>query len=305
MKTIFTLLLFLSYISYSQSIKNIHTIFDNEKVLIEYDLEDETNKAREIEVIVKIGKNKSLVPRLISGDLTDVLPGSDKQIVWEALKEIGPFEGEFVFVINIKQASFSEIRIGSQVWMGENLNIARFRNGDIILEAKTDVEWKLAAQNKMPAWCYVNNDSVNGVKYGKLYNWHAVHDPRGLAPEGWRIPRHDEWQKLIDFLGNEPYIAAEKMKSTTGWAFMDNNGSNESNFSAFPGGFRCETGFFSSETGLANWWCLNEQTECFVFYIHYLEGIFGEAYGPGKGACHEDSVDDGRGLGYSVRCIKD
>jgi hypothetical protein len=82
--------------------------------------------------------------------------------------------------------------IGSRTWMAENLNVDRFKNGDIIPEAKTDEEWRLAGENKQPAWCYYDGNIKKGKKYGKLYNWYAVSDPRGLAPTGYHIPTKDE-----------------------------------------------------------------------------------------------------------------
>ena len=80
------------------------------------------------------------------------------------------------------------VTIGHQVWTTNNLDESTFRNGDFIIEAKTDQEWEVAGKLATPAWCYYNNDPANGTKYGKLYNWHAVNDPRGLAPEGFHIP---------------------------------------------------------------------------------------------------------------------
>lgn len=84
--------------------------------------------------------------------------------------------------------AYKTVTIGNQVWMAENLNVDKFRNGDLILQAKTEEEWKKAGENKHPAWCYFDNDTANDAKYGKLYNWYAVNDPRGLAPAGWHIP---------------------------------------------------------------------------------------------------------------------
>jgi len=69
--------------------------------------------------------------------------------------------------------------------MAKNLNVSTFRNGDAISEAKTDEEWRTAGENKKPVWYYYDNEYSNGEKYGKLYNWYAVIDPRGLAPVCW------------------------------------------------------------------------------------------------------------------------
>jgi uncharacterized protein (TIGR02145 family) len=93
------------------------------------------------------------------------------------------------------------VTIGSQVWMTKNLNVEKFRNGDPIPEARTNLEWEEAGKEGQPAWCYYDNDPSNGFKYGKLYNWYAINDTRGLAPEGWHIPNIEEWEELDSKVG--------------------------------------------------------------------------------------------------------
>src|SRR6478736_3339709 len=96
--------------------------------------------------------------------------------------------------------SVPAIKIGEQIWMSTNLDVSTFANGDLIPEAKTREEWNSASDNHLPAWCYYNNDTAIGNKYGKLYNWYAAADRRGLAPKGWHIPSDLEWKKLLDNL---------------------------------------------------------------------------------------------------------
>lgn len=115
-----------------------------------------------------------------------------------------------IFIAFFSYSNAQTVTIGSQIWMTKNLDVANFRNGDPIPEAKTDAEWEAAGENEQPAWCYYDNDTANGTKYGKLYNWYAVNDPRGLAPTGYHIPTDAEWTKLSDYLGND---AGTKMKS--------------------------------------------------------------------------------------------
>ena len=88
-------------------------------------------------------------------------------------------------------------RINGKIWSTSNLEVSTFRNGDIIPEAKTNEEWVEAGKNEQPAWCWASNDPEGRMEYGKLYNHYAVADPRGLAPEGWRIPTGYELQALI------------------------------------------------------------------------------------------------------------
>jgi uncharacterized protein (TIGR02145 family) len=146
-----------------------------------------------------------------------------------------------VVIIGTCTATFSQtVTIGTQEWMTRNLDVTTFRNGDPIPEAKTDEEWKKAGELKQPAWCYYNNNSKYKKKYGKLYNWYAVNDSRGLAPLGYHVPTNEEYKVLIDFLGGES-VAGGKLKSTCSWYRYEGkigNGTNSSGFTGRPGGKR-------------------------------------------------------------------
>src|SRR5258705_4009172 len=107
-------------------------------------------------------------------------------------------------VTDLNGKTYSTVKIGAQEWMAENLDVSKFRNGDPIPEAKTSHEWWQAGQNGKPAWCYYNNDPVMGRLYGKLYNWYAVNDPRGIPPAGWHVPGDPEWTRLTNYLGGDP-----------------------------------------------------------------------------------------------------
>ena len=109
-----------------------------------------------------------------------------------------------------------EIKIGTQTWSTKNLDVSKFRNGEAIPLAKTDAEWELACQKSKPAWCYYENRGENGTIFGKLYNYYAVTDQRGLAPIGYHVPTDADWTILTDYLGGDS-IAGAKMKSTSGW----------------------------------------------------------------------------------------
>jgi uncharacterized protein (TIGR02145 family) len=148
------------------------------------------------------------------------------------------------------------VKIGNQTWAVANLNVSTFRNGDTIPEAKTNQEWVKAGESGKPAWCYYNNDPANGKKYGKLYNWFAVNDPRELAPAGWSLSNDADWAELATFLGGHE-AAGTKLKSTSGWT-EGYNGSNESGFNGLPGGYRIENGTFLNLTGIATWWSATE-----------------------------------------------
>jgi uncharacterized protein (TIGR02145 family) len=151
---------------------------------------------------------------------------------------------------------YKSVRIGNQEWMTENLDVSVFRNGDTIPYAKTDEEWYTSFQNGEPAWCYYNNNPSFGENNGKLYNWYAVKDSRGLAPKGWHIPTDNEWRILKDYLGGENQ-AGIKMKSIGKWPNKRNRKievTNESGFSAIPSGGREEDGEFCCKTDFTSWW---------------------------------------------------
>jgi uncharacterized protein (TIGR02145 family) len=133
-----------------------------------------------------------------------------------------------------------EVKIGTQIWAAEDLDVVTFRNGDPIPEIKSDRDdWHNAGINGTPAYCY-NNKYLwmvikREIKHGMLYNWYAVSDPRGLAPEGWHVPSIDEWKILINFLGGED----EAFNKMTAYIKEINSDTiNSSGFGAMPGGER-------------------------------------------------------------------
>ncbi|MGA1413936.1 MAG: FISUMP domain-containing protein, partial [Candidatus Kapaibacteriota bacterium] len=96
-----------------------------------------------------------------------------------------------------KEQVLSEVQFGSQIWSGENLSRVTFRNGDTIPYISDAAEWEKAGREGKPAWCYYAGDESKAGLRGKLYNWHAVNDSRGLAPQGWHIPTVEEWRILF------------------------------------------------------------------------------------------------------------
>jgi uncharacterized protein (TIGR02145 family) len=191
---------------------------------------------------------------------------------------------------------YSTVQIGSQVWMASNLDVSTFRNGDKIPYIKDADAWQNASTNHQPAWCYYENDPVNGRSYKKLYNWYAVNDPRGLAPVGWHIPSDEEWADLSDYLGGKD-VAGTKMKSTTGWN-NGGNGTNSSRFAGLPGGFRNNFGAFINIGDFGHWWSSSEKNSTL---ISDAAGSYSMFYFDGSLARSEFF----KGSGLSVRCVRD
>lgn len=205
---------------------------------------------------------------------------------------------------DIEGNAYKTIQIGTQIWMAENLNVSKFRNGDAIANIKSDLDWVSAS---VPGWCFLNNSPGNGATYGKLYNWLAVVDPRGLAPIGWHIPSKTEWEQLINYLGGVE-VAGKKMKSTSGWVYggksssdgANSNGTNESGFTALPSGYRNEylNGLFYPRN-CGNWWSSTENFESnslmYRYYFCYILSFYEKTF----------LAEYPQISGFSVRCVKD
>lgn len=150
------------------------------------------------------------------------------------------------------------IGIGTQLWTCKNLDVTTYRNGDPIPEVTDPTAWAALTTG---AWCYYDNDPANNAIYGKLYNWYAVNDPRGLAPTGYHVPSDTEWTTLTDYLGGSTVAGGElKEVGTTHWADPNNGATNSACFTALGGDLRFDSGNFigdpTNETG--NWWSSTE-----------------------------------------------
>lgn len=122
------------------------------------------------------------------------------------------------------KVEFPSIKIGNQIWMTENLSVDTFRNGDPIESGVVDNKWT-------PRQSVYDNNSKHLKKYGRLYDMAAIHDPRGLAPEGWHVPNAEEWQELVDYLGGQDSAA---FKLSADIEYLPNI--TPCGFNAFPGG---------------------------------------------------------------------
>ncbi len=189
------------------------------------------------------------------------------------------------------------VKIGSQVWTSENLNVEQFRNMDSIQEAKNIDEWKQALNEGKPAWCYYEFNEASGLVYGKFYNWYAVNDPRGLAPKGWHIPEYQEWESLFNTVGLN--LAWDKMVDATGWMKGMSKTSNETGFSVLGGGLCGESSFggIGMETAF---WCASKDTSSIQNNSNLLTIHFGISWAPGIGKVFGEEKG-----GMYVRCVMD
>ena len=190
----------------------------------------------------------------------------------------------------------NEVQIGNQIWMTKNLNVSRYRNGDPIPQVQQSeaIEWENLTTG---AWCYFKSGNVIAdVRiHGKLYNWYAVNDPRGLAPVGYHIPTEAEWDTLINFLGGGN-VAGGKVKAISPlWRSPNEGATNTSGFTAVPGGF-CDSysGSFYNIQFSADWWSATayDTDNAIERRVFYFSNALSGGY-----------ID--KNYGFSVRCIKD
>jgi uncharacterized protein (TIGR02145 family) len=163
--------------------------------------------------------------------------------------------------------TYKTITIGKQTWMAENLAF-KTKNG-----------------------CFVyNNDTSNEGKYGYLYDWEAA---KAACPGGWHLPTKGEIEILINYLGGET-VAGGKLKSTSGWNAPNTGATNETGFTALPGGYRLDNGSFGNSGIYGFLWSSTENgtSNAWVWVMYYN---FSSA----------DRNDSGKSIGYSVRCLKD
>ena len=170
--------------------------------------------------------------------------------------------------------------------------MSKYRDGSSITNITDGTQWSQASTSSAGAWCNYNNDASNGTTYGKLYNWYAVNDPRGLCHTGWHVPSDAEWTTLTDYLGGTSVVGGA-MKSTTGWN-NNGNGTNSSGFTALPGGGRLEDGSFHGVGVLGYWWS-SSATGSGIAWYRDLDYSDGDVY---------RNLYDYRN-GFSVRCARD
>lgn len=181
------------------------------------------------------------------------------------------------------------VKIGSQIWMKENLQVNCFRNGEKIVEAQSEMEWNKAGKEGIPVWCYYKNYPQNVKIYGKLYNWYAVNDKRGLAPAGFHIPSKTEFEILAKTVSENSNSLKE-----FGQGKESGTGTNTNGFSALLAGDSNSQAFFD---GIGIWGYIWSSTEYYLYASYIFELNWSDNLINFKNRFKTH--------GYSVRCLKD
>ena len=241
----------------------------------------------ELEGAIHIGNSEAAFPDPGTIQWT----GSDFQVyngyMWVSLTSGVAYTGE---VTDIDGNVYPTIMIGDQEWMAENLRTSKYRDATSIPQVTDNTAW---ANLLTGAWCWFGNNDGYDRPYGKLYNWYAVNDPKGLCPAGWHVPSNTEWSTLNDFLGGFS-VAGGHMKEagTTHWLSPNAGATNASGFTGLPGGGR--DNLFHGLGDLGFWWSSTQETTSQARYRR-LNNLNSFA---------ENPFND-KWQGLSVRCVKD
>ena len=295
LKKINLLIFFLSVFQTSfvaaQKVSKITFRQEQRNIIVSYDLETKTPCKVSLYVSTNDGTSWQGPLTKVTGDVGDKITSGGHNITWNVLEEFEELRGDkIMFQVRAVGDNIETVIIGAQEWTTKNLDVSKYRNGDVIPEVKDYDEW---ANLTTGAWCYNHNNPTSG--YGKLYNWRAVNDSRGLAPIGFHIPTDAEWTTLTDTLGGES-VAGGKMKSTeTSFVLSPNtNATNESGFSGLPG-IRTSWGTWTYNGSDGMWWSSSEDDNRSYAICRVLKNSSGKVFRYGH-------IKD---QGFSVRCIRD
>lgn len=201
--------------------------------------------------------------------------------------------GTTTIVTDIDGNAYSVVTIGSQCWMGENLKVTHYRDGSSITEVADSLSWKLLTTEAM---CSYANNSSNDAVYGKLYNWFAIADPRGICPDGWRVPHDNDYRILTEYLDPDDEFAGGRMKEvgTEHWEAPNEGANNSSGFTGLPGGKRFREGMFDHINRRGTFWTVREDGD---FEGYFLTLTYETA------VAHRTHIY--KQSGFSCRCIKE
>ena len=226
-----------------------------------YDVSDDHNAGMLISMQVSndYGESWEIIPTHLSGDIgEDIIPGPGKHIIWNAglenysLQESDQYRFKVIANDTISLTDFDgnvyeTVWIGEELWMADNMKTTHYRNGVEIPHVTSSGTWEATTAG---AYCDFNNDPANSEIYGRMYNWFTTIDNNGICPEGWHVPTSEEYIWLFIYLGgqynwDDDYLYAGGKLKEIGldhWNNPNTGATNESGFTALPGGERLPNG---------------------------------------------------------------
>lgn len=191
-------------------------------------------------------------------------------------------------VTDASHNTYKTVKIGNQWWMAENLRATNYNNGSAITLVTDNSNWYSGGY----FYSWYNNDSSNKEKYGALYTWGVA--TKDICPTGWHIPTKSEWTELINHLGGDQEAGGKlKETGTDHWTDPNYGATNESGFTAIPGGKRRHDGVFEYKGTQARYWSKSTQSTngCYLLIRNYQKAAI--------------VTDVNKKHGHSIRCVKD
>jgi len=194
-------------------------------------------------------------------------------------------------IADIEGNVYKTVTIGTHLWMKENLKTTKYNDGTDIPLVTDKTDW---GDLTTPGYCWYENSKSIGTTYGALYNWYTVSTGK-VCPTGWHVPIDEEWTFLTSYLGGED-VAGGKLKEsgTNHWGSPNTGATNESGFTALPGGYRNYNGTFDNFGNFGYWWSATENDAAYAWNRYMFYG-YANVYRYFK---HKE-------VGLSVRCIRD
>jgi uncharacterized protein (TIGR02145 family) len=236
-----------------------------------------------------------------TSSMTGLTPNTTYHVRAYATNSVGTAYGSDIEFTTSNVTNLPSVTIGNQIWTSQNLSLLRYRNGDTIPNITDPAEW---ANLTTGAYCNYNNDEFNAPIYGRLYNWYAVNDPRGLAPTGWHVASDAEWNKLVKYIDPtadttcqscyQSTTAGGKIKETgtSHWASPNTGATNSNGFTGLPGGSRNNVGTFGNIGNVGYYWSFTDDNNAWNRSLDYnYSGLFRSI--------------GGKANGFSVRLIRD
>ena len=215
---------------------------------------------------------------LIIGNSVTIVPG---------ISAANPPAAESIF--DADGNAYTSVVIGTQEWLAQNLRTSKYCNGDALVTNLIEISWQ---SSTVGSWAYYNDDPAMDETFGKLYNFYAVTDSRGVCPCGWHVPTTIEWNTLFNFLGG-PSVSGGHLKSSTNWNAPNTGATNSSGFGAQGGGYRLSNGAYAQQNVYGYFWTKNTFGSDGVYRRFNFDNVAVQSLYYSK-----------RG-GLSVRCLKD
>jgi uncharacterized protein (TIGR02145 family) len=275
--------------SVSSDIAGIDTTNWNNKLDKEVD-GDITNEIQNLSQILTQNNDGGASQIKNIADPTDAQDAATKAYVDELMDEL--FDQGVLKLRDVDGNLYDVVKIGNQRWMAENLKTTKFNDNTDIPLVTDYTAW---SNLTTPGYCWYSNDQATyGDTYGALYNWYTV-ETGNLCPTGWHVPTDAEWTTLTVYLGGES-IAGSKLKETgtTHWNSPNTDATNETGFTALPGGYRGPDGTFYFIGYHGYWWSSMESSTTNA-WLRYMLYDYSNVY----------RVSYSKKYGLSVRCLRD